>query len=190
MKAACRTRIRQRGSRETTTMRNVLLGIAVTLGALALGCGIFAFLGLLNTGADLKPGGLETTIASGALDAAVKRRAGGIANPVPASDDNLLEGMTLYSMNCAGCHGTLDRTPSKLGPDFYPPVPQIIMDPMDDPEWYIYYITKHGVRFTGMPAWGRHLKDEEIWKMAAFLSRLNKLPPAVQEKMPKPSSAP
>ncbi len=171
-------------------MRSFWVGVAATLLLLVAGGGIVAGLGLMNTSADLQPGRLETYIASGSLDAAVKRRAGGLASPLPASDDNLLEGMTLYSINCAGCHGTLDKSPSKLGSDFYPPVPQIIRDPMDDPEWFIYYITKHGVRLTGMPAWGRHLKDEEIWKLAAFLSRLRKLPPAVQEKMPPPATTP
>ena len=167
-------------------MRNFLIGVAVTLGVLALGGGILAGFGLINPFADQQPGKLEAAIASGSLDAAVKRRAGGLTNPVQATDDNLLRGMTLYSINCAGCHGTLDKSTSKLGADFYPPVPQIVKDPIDDPEWFIYYVTKHGVRFTGMPAWGSHLKDEEIWKIAAFLSRIDKLPPAVQDKMPKP----
>ncbi len=168
-------------------MRNFIIGIGVTLAAMALGGGIVAFFGLMDTSAELKPGKLETYVASEALDAAVKKRAGNLANPVPATDANVLEGMTLYSMNCASCHGTLDKSPSLLAEDFYPPVPQIIIDPMDDPEWFIYYVVKHGIRWTGMPAWSKHLKDEEIWKVALFLSRINSLPPAVQEKMPKPA---
>lgn len=167
-------------------MRSFFIGVVVTLGVLALGGGALIGLGLVNIGADQQPGKLETYIASGSLDAAVKRRAGSLVNPVPVSDDNLTEGMTLYAINCAGCHGSLDKSLSKLGADFYPPVPQIIKNPMDDPEWFIYYVTKHGIRNTGMPAWGPHLKDEEIWKIAAFLSRIDKLPPAVQDKMPKP----
>ncbi len=167
-------------------MRGFFIGVVVTLGILALGGGVFIGLGLVNTAADQQPGKLETYIASGSLDAAVKRRAGGLANPVPVSDDSLMEGMTLYAIDCAGCHGSLDKSLSKLGADFYPPVPQIIKDPIDDPEWFIYYVTKHGIRNTGMPAWSQHLKDEEIWKISAFLSRINRLPPAVQEKMPKP----
>ncbi len=168
-------------------MRNFLIGVVVTLAVLVLGGGIIAGFGLMNTGADQQPGKLETLIASGSLDASVKRRAGNLTSPVPATDDNLLAGMTLYTMNCAGCHGTLDKSTSKLGSDFYPPAPQLIIDPIDDPEWYIYYITKHGVRLTGMPAWGRQLKDEEIWQIAEFLHRIEKLPAAVQEKMPPPA---
>ncbi len=169
-------------------MRNFLIGVVVTLGVLVLAGVVVAGMGLMNTSADQTPGRLETVIASSSLDTAVKRRAGGMTNPISVTDDNLTEGMTLYTMNCAGCHGTLDKSPSKLGADFYPPVPQIIQNPMDDPEWFIFYVTKHGVRLTGMPAWGRQLKDDEIWKIAAFLSRIDKLPPAVQAKMPPPAA--
>jgi mono/diheme cytochrome c family protein len=56
-----------------------------------------------------------------------------------------------------------------------------VLDPMDDPEWHIHYAISTGVRYTGMPAWGKALSDQDIWKVTAFLSRVDKLPPAVQE---------
>ena len=64
---------------------------------------------------------------------------------------------------------------------FYPPVPQLILDPLDDPEWHTYYAIRTGIRYTGMPAWGKALSDQDIWKVTAFLSRTEKLPPKVQE---------
>ncbi|PYV73364.1 MAG: hypothetical protein DMG96_23470 [Acidobacteria bacterium] len=67
----------------------------------------------------------------------------------------------------------------------YPPPPQIILEPLDDPEWHLYYAIRTGVRYTGMPAWNKALGDQDIWKVTAFLSRLEKLPPAVQEKWKK-----
>ena len=67
----------------------------------------------------------------------------------------------------------------------YPPPPQIIMEPLDDPEWHLYYAIRTGVRYTGMPAWSKALSEQDIWKVTAFLSRLEKLPPAVQEHWKK-----
>jgi hypothetical protein len=32
-----------------------------------------------------------------------------------------------------------------------------------------------------MPAWDKALTDPDIWKVTAFLTRIKKLPPAVQE---------
>ena len=84
-------------------------------------------------------------------------------------------------MNCSVCHGTLDYKPSLLEHSMYPPPPQLILDPLDDPEWHIYYAIRTGVRYTGMPAWSHALNDQDMWKLTAFLTRLDKLPPAVQQ---------
>jgi mono/diheme cytochrome c family protein len=84
-------------------------------------------------------------------------------------------------MNCAGCHGGLDRKPSPFGESFYPAAPNLIRDPPDDAEWHLFYVIHNGVRYTGMAAWDKTLSDTDMWKVTAFLSRINKLPPAVQD---------
>src|SRR6266513_4724171 len=162
-------------------MRSFILGILVTV-VVALVAGIVvAQFGLMPTNADATPPAFETRIAANALDASMDRHAPRVSNPLPASDQNLIDGMQIYSMNCAVCHGTLDYKPSLLEHSMYPPPPQIILDPLDDPEWHIYYAIRTGVRYTGMPAWSHALSDQDMWKVTAFLSRVKKLPPAVQE---------
>jgi thiosulfate dehydrogenase len=84
-------------------------------------------------------------------------------------------------MNCSVCHGTLDNKPALLEKSLYPPPPQIIIDPPDDPEWHIYYTIRTGMRYTGMPAWNQALTEPAMWKVTAFLSRIQKLPPGVQD---------
>jgi hypothetical protein len=42
-------------------------------------------------------------------------------------------------------------------------------------------VIKNGVRYTGMPAWDKALSEQDLWKVTAFLSRMSKLPPSVQE---------
>ncbi|MDP9159973.1 MAG: cytochrome c [Acidobacteriota bacterium] len=162
-------------------MRNFVLGIVVTLVILVVGGLGFLTFGLMPTNADAVPPHLETRIAMSAADASMERHAPHMNNPVPPTDENLIQGMKIYTMNCALCHGTLDNKPSPLSKSFYPPVPQLILEPMDDPEWHINYAIRRGVRYTGMPAWGKVLSDEDMWKVTAFLSRVEKLPPSVQE---------
>ena len=89
--------------------------------------------------------------------------------------------MKLYTMNCALCHGTLDRKPSTLANSFYPPPPNLVSDPPDDPEWHIFYTIRTGVRYTGMPAWDKTLAEQDMWKITMFLSHMDKLPPTVQQ---------
>jgi mono/diheme cytochrome c family protein len=166
-------------------MRNFILGIVVTVAVVFAAGFIAVHFGLLPTTADVPPPAIESQIASSAMDSSMERNAPKIANPVPVTDENLIAGMKLYSMNCAVCHGTLDFTPSLLEHSMYPPPPQIILEPLDDPEWHIDYAIRTGVRYTGMPAWSHALSDEDIWKVTAFLSRIDNLPPAVQDEWEK-----
>jgi thiosulfate dehydrogenase len=161
-------------------MRNFVIGIIstfLTLGIVALA---FAVFGLMPTNADSSPPSLERRIATNALDASLNRRAARLDNPIPANDNNLIDGMKIYTMNCAVCHGTLDNQPSPLEHSFYPPVPQLVLDPVDDPEWHTYYVVRNGIRYTGMPSWNHTLSEQDTWKVTDFLTRVETLPPVVQ----------
>lgn len=162
-------------------MRNFVLGVVITILILVLGGLAFALLGYMPTNADATPPHIEMRIAMNALDASMDRHAPRVSSPLPATDDNLIEGMKVYTMNCSTCHGTLDNKRSPLEHSFYPPAPQFIFDPPDDPEWHLYYAISTGVRYTGMPAWNNALSEQDRWKVTAFLSHLEKLPPAVQD---------
>jgi mono/diheme cytochrome c family protein len=162
-------------------MRKFILGIIATLMVLALGGLAVANLGLMPTNADATPPRFERRVAAGALDASMEHHATRASNPIPPTDKNLIDGMRVYTINCSMCHGTLDNQPSPLERSFYPPVPQLILDPVDDPEWHIYYAVRTGVRYTGMPAWNKALSDQDIWKVTAFLARIQTLPPGVQD---------
>lgn len=162
-------------------MRNFILGIIAVIVIAFVIALIIAQFGLMPTNADATPPAFETKLASNALDAAMERHAPRVTNPVPATDENLIAGIKIYSMNCAVCHGDMDYKPSVLEHAMYPPPPQLVLSPLDDPEWHINYAIRTGVRYTGMPAWGKALGDQDIWKVTAFLSRVDKLPPAVQD---------
>jgi len=166
-------------------MKKFLFGFIFALIALAVTGLCIALLGFINSDADRSPGRIETWLASNALDASMERRAPRVQNPLPPTDANLIDGMTAYTMNCADCHGGLDRKARPFGASLYPPAPQLLLDPPDDPEWHLFHAVKHGVRNTGMPAWKGLMSDSDIWKVTAFLSRLEKLPPAVQEHWKK-----
>jgi mono/diheme cytochrome c family protein len=168
-------------------MRNFILGIVLTILVLLIGGLGLALLGFLPTRADDAPPEMESRIAMSALDNSVERHAPRVNNPVPPTDENLTDGMKIYTMNCAGCHGGIDNQPAAFGKSFYPPAPMLIQNPPDDAEWHLFYVIHNGVRYTGMPAWDKTLSDPDIWKVTAFLSRISKLPPAVQDYWKKAS---
>ena len=166
-------------------MGKFFLGMIIGLIVLIGGGLLYSRSGLMKITADERPGSLERYVANQALDASVEHQAPQITSPLPASDANLIDGMKFYVMACAGCHGAVDKKASDFGRSFYPPAPQLIIHPMDDPEWFMFFVAKHGVRWTGMPAWGKTVKDDDLWKVTMFLSRIEKLPPAVQQVMNK-----
>lgn len=168
-------------------MRNFILGIIITLLVIVFGGVGAALLGFLPTQANVDPPQMERHIAMSALDNSVERHAPRITNPVPPTDENLISGLKIYAMNCALCHGDLDGQPSALAKSLYPPPPNLVMHPPDDAEWHVAYVIRTGVRYTGMPAWDKALSDSDIWKVTAFLTRLQKLPPAVQDYWKKSS---
>ena len=162
-------------------MGKFLLGVIITLVVLVLAGLGFATLGLFPTQANVEPPHWESHLAMGAVDASMERHAPRVSNPLTPTDQNLEDGIKLYTMNCALCHGGLDRKPSTLSSSFYPPPPNLVSDPPDDPEWHIFYTIRTGVRYTGMPSWDKTLTEQDMWKITMFLSHLDKLPPAVQD---------
>jgi len=162
-------------------MRNFVLGVIFTLVVLALiGVG-FALLGFVPTNADTTPPKWEERLANSSLDASMERHAPRANNPLPPTDDTIIDGMKVYTMNCAGCHGDLNQKEQTFGRSFYPPAPQLILHPPDDPDWHLYYAIRTGVRYTGMPAWEKTMSDSDIWKVTTFLTHMEKLSPAAQQ---------
>jgi thiosulfate dehydrogenase len=161
-------------------------GIIFTLLMLAV-VGYFAVkAGVVPANADSKPAALENWVANTALDAALDRDTKGLKNPIQQSDQNLITGVHLYAENCAICHGASDAKPSNPAQGFYIEAPQLAKDGVEeDPEAASFWKVKHGIRFTAMPSFTTTLQDEEIWKIAMFLSQMDKLPPTVDAEWKK-----
>lgn len=165
-------------------MGKFILGIIFALLVIAIAAVGYTHLGFAPIAADTATGPLDRYLLGAARDPSVERHAPHVDNPVPITDDNLIQGMQVYLMNCTPCHGGLDKKPSAVGRAMYPRAPQFLARgrPIRDPEWFIYYVTQKGIRRTGMPSWEKILSADEIWKVTAFLSRTDKLPPAVKQR--------
>ena len=104
-------------------MGKFILGVIVTLLVLILGGLGFAMLGFFPTHANVAPPRWEHHLADAAVDASMERHAPHVTNPLPPSDQNFEDGMKLYTMNCALCHGGLDRKPASLANPSTHPLP-------------------------------------------------------------------
>ncbi len=167
-------------------MKNFVLGMIASLVLLALGGFAYLKFGLAEVRGDISPSKLESDLISSAVHAAVRRHAPEIPNPVEATDENLIAGGKQYLGECAGCHGK----PGK--PDAYPdvlfsPAPQFPLVGTSYSEAQVFWVAKHGIRRTGMFANGEWDSDLELWRIAAYIKRMNALPSAVQDALAKRS---
>jgi mono/diheme cytochrome c family protein len=96
-------------------------------------------------------------------------------NPVPASDEVLADARVHFADHCANCHGNDGRGSTLIGQNFYPRTPdltQIETQSFSDGE--LFFIIHNGIRFTGMPAWGKGRPEPDLdsWKLVHFIRHL------------------
>ena len=160
-------------------MKGFVLGVVVTLAAIAGGVYLIAQNGLYPIGADNPPSALERRLAERAMDVYADKHKPAGDNPVAITPANLLEGAKAYEEHCALCHGGAQAKISPMQNKFNPPPPQLVNRIPDDEPAGLFWVTKHGVRMTGMPAWDGMLSDDAMWKIVAFIKNSDTLPPAV-----------
>jgi thiosulfate dehydrogenase len=160
-------------------IRGIAIG-AIGLVVLVAICGYAAIkAGLMPANADGKPMMMERWAARTSLRATLAREAPATANPVPLTDADLTAGIKLYAHNCAVCHGTAAAERSNIAKGLYQKPPQLAKDGVeDDPEGETYWKIAHGIRFTGMPAFGHSLTERQLWQLTLFLKHMDGLPAA------------
>lgn len=162
-------------------MRGFIFGVIFTL--IVIFCVVYGTVhfGLFPVGADNPPGRIERSLANQAMDEYVDRHMPAQKdNPFQPTSDNLTEGAHLYEKHCSSCHGGATNKISPMRSKFSPPVPQIINRIPHDEDGHLWWVTKHGIRMTGMPSWDGILSDDEMWKTILFVKHSNALPPDVQ----------
>ena len=160
-------------------MGRFLLGLVIGILVLPAIAAFILMSGRFPIAATEKPPEWERRIANKGLDPAVERAAGGLTNPLQASDENLIRGMKSYREDCAGCHGDRGKPSSWGRNNFYPPAPQLFNRGVHDPVPNIFVIVKNGIRYTGMGGWKGQDPDDELWGVSMFLHAIRTLPPAV-----------
>ena len=161
-------------------MKGFIVGIIVTLLVIVCGAFLVSHLGLYPIGADNPPTHLERSLAGTALDVYADKHKPAGDNPIQLTPANLMEGAKEYEEHCAFCHGGAKAKVSPMQHKLNPPAPQLINRIPHDPDAWLFWVTKHGVRMTGMPTWDGVLTDDQIWKIVAFIKHSDKLPPDAQ----------
>ena len=141
-----------------------------TLVVAAILCLGLAAFGLLDVSAEANPSWAERTLAFGLLEARIAMH--GTPSPVPA-DTSDTRSAQVYQQRCAFCHGGIDGTTASFARTLSPRPPQFVSDRPRAAVGVDAYIIKHGIRWTGMPAF-RSMSDADAWRLASFVHRVRK----------------
>jgi len=178
--------------------KGIIIGIVGFIVVAVLIIFVALISGLVPVNADVQPGTLERILARISLQATIARQVDANAlNPLPVNDANLTAGVKLYGTNCTVCHGAADAKMSAIARGLYQRPPQLAHLALrssaagdsasfprrrgveDDPEANINWIITHGIRLTGMPAFGETLSKRQIWQLTMLLKHMDSLPPNV-----------
>lgn len=147
----------------------------------------FVSLGAYDFAADVPHTNLVADLIDYARDRSVEERAEDIK--VPKLDDSkmIAEGANHYAGMCTGCHLAPGMAENEMRQGMYPKPPVLANMAVEDPAER-FWIVKHGLKMSGMPAWGKTHSDEEIWAIIAFLQKLPSLTPEQYRAMTAASS--
>lgn len=154
--------------------RHSLLTITVLAAASLLIIGLFIWSGLYNIGADDTHTRPVYTLLQAMRERSIDTRAHKLQLPANLNDPaRIKQGAGNYNAMCTGCHLGPGMEETELSKGLYPAPPNLAKESVDAAE--AFWVIKHGIKASGMPAWGKSMEDEYIWNMAAFLQQLPKL---------------
>ena len=149
-----------------------LLKASIGLSAAALiGGGLFMYSGLYNIGADVPHFPPVFALLEILRDRSIAAHAKGLVVPHLDNPALIAEGAGHYREMCSGCHLAPGIKDSEIRAGLYPR-PPAFTEPLDIDAAQTFWVIKHGVKLTAMPAWGATHDDQAIWGLVAFVRQL------------------
>ena len=145
-------------------------GALIGLVVLALAAGVFVWSGLYNIGADDPHFRTTYVILETLRDRSIEARASKLEVPDLSDPARITQGAGNYNAMCTGCHLSPGMAETELSKGLYPAPPNLSREKVGPTD--AFWVIKHGIKASGMPAWGKSMADDYIWNMAAFLQKL------------------
>jgi len=162
--------------------------IFIVIAAITSGA-IYVYSGVYPIGADVPHNKFTYWFLETVRDSSIEKASKNINVPPLDNPELLLSGGADYNDMCVSCHLAPGMKQSDMSVGLYPRPPKLTAKADDhaahghannDVEQSIrrqFWIIKHGIKASGMPAWGPTHSDERIWAMVAFLQKLPELSP-------------
>lgn len=144
--------------------------LAVTAAAVLAGV---VYSGAYNFAADDPHTAVVYQLLETARERSMTRRARDLKPPDLGNMQRIVQGAGNYQAMCAQCHMVPGMTSTELSTGLYPSPPNLTHEKVEPN--LIFWAVKHGIKASGMPAWGNGMSDEYIWNLVAFVQHLPQL---------------
>lgn len=156
----------------------LLLLVVLAIGAAAT----VMYSGVVNVAADEPHSDLVYWLLEETREISIQKASKTIEIPDLSDPELLLTGGVDYEFMCSSCHLKPGQSESDMSLGLYPAPPNLTLsneehighEHEDDLQASrkSFWVIKHGIKASGMPAWGKTHDDERIWAMVAFIKRL------------------
>lgn len=149
----------------------------VVLAVLALGGLAFMYSGSYNVAATDGHTGLVQWALETTKDRSIGARSAAVSHPPLFDSALVVSGFDGFRGMCVECHGAPGVDPGINGQGLNPEPPELGEEAHEFTDAELFWITKHGVKFTGMPAFGPTHADRDLWGVVAFIRELEEMTP-------------
>ena len=165
------------------SLKKIILSVVLTLVVLITALLFYIYSGWYDVSAMNEESGISKWALETTMDNSVESRSKNIS--IPYLNDSLMikEGFEHYNEMCVSCHGAPGKEETELSKGLNPPAPYLVEDAKNMDPREIFWVTKYGIKMTGMPAWGKTHSDKKIWAIVTFVKKLPNMSAEEYEKM-------
>jgi mono/diheme cytochrome c family protein len=151
-------------------MRSGIIWAIFVSGVVLIGIGLMRF----RLTALQQPGPAEIRTANLAKHFVIHLASGrGIPAPPVDTRASIEAGGTHYGLDCGICHGVDGRAQTPSGQWMYPRAADLTSDRVQSySDRELFWIINNGIRFTGMPGFGKVETPDNIWGLVNYVRTL------------------
>ena len=165
-------------------MKKYLIGAGAVIALLIIGGLIYMYSGIFDISARVPHDPVTLWAMNTVRDNSIKHNADNNIKTPDLNDSDLVKmGFVHYREMCVGCHGGPGIERSEIGQGLYPKAPSLARAANDWTPQQLFWITKNGLKMTGMPEFAPTHSDEMIWAIVAFTKKLPALTKEQYQKL-------
>jgi mono/diheme cytochrome c family protein len=161
-----------KGSKSRLVIETIILTVLAIIAVVIIAGLVTIYSGLPNVAATSPHIALVAWVLSTTSDHAVEAAARSVTRPSDFNKISVRAGYHFYSTLCVMCHGAPGVDKQWVGKGLYPEPPSLYVSVKDLSPAEVFWVIKHGIKDTGMPALEPTHSDGEIWEIAALVKKL------------------